>query len=529
MTRVKSFIINVVLLLGAIILFALSNPGFIFPNGLSLVAWFAYIPLFILISRASIKPLCLYAFVYGFVGYALYVSWLVIFTPGGSIAIEGEYGLWLLITCVLIKLAYTFFPKMGWLVGALIFCGYEYLKTLGFAGFSYGVTAYTQWRNIHLIQIADLFGVWGLSFLIVFTSAWCAVTITDSIKQKKLVVNHKISVCLWGVCLIVTLVYGFVSQKDYSSCEQVTVAAIQHNTDPWLGDIDVYTKDVDSLIALSQEALSAHPEVQLVVWPETAIVPSIVYHYTLRQDRKRVDLIKNFLSFVDDTEQTFVIGNDHAEVSPSGERMDWNSVLVFEPKKNVIPPEPKVYKKIHLVPFTETFPFADVFAELYNKLSIEAHLWLHGDSVKVFTSAGLTFSTPICFEDTFGDGVRAMCNAGARAIVNLSNDAWSKSLSCQNQHLAMALFRCVENRVPAVRSTASGQTCIIDPNGTIISMIAPFTKAWLVGSIPVLTEDKAPTLYQRIGDILGVFYVLLSCVLLSVGYIRKVYTNTSKK
>ena len=147
----------------------------------------------------------------------------------------------------------------------------------------------------------------------------------------------------------------------------------------------------------------------------------------------------------------------------------------------------------------------------------DTHLWTPGKKYTVFNAAGLSFSTPVCFEDTFGNGARKMVNNGACAFVNISNDAWSKSASCQNQHLAMAVFRSIENRVPSVRSTASGQTCIIDCSGKIIAQTEPFTQSYCTGNIPVIPNNAGKTVYTVIGDLFGILFTAASAVFLTVG------------
>lgn len=547
--RLLSVLVNFFLLVSGSFLFALSNPGFIFPEGISFLAWFAYIPVFILVYRTSLKTVWLYGFAYGVISYVLYVSWLVIFSPVGSIAIDAEYGVLLMLLFVAMKLCYIFFPKRGWLASFLVFCAYEFLKTRGFAGFSYGVTAYTQWKNIVLMQCADLGGVWLLSALIVFVSAWLSQIIIESFlfdsaddfeSEKKAgrvfsarilksIAAHRVSAILWLCSFTFVVLYGFFARKDYSDLPKVKVAAIQHNTDPWLSnDIDSYSKDVENLISLSKKALEQQPDTSLVVWPETSFIPPVIKHYQLRRDRSRFNLVKRFLEFVESQNAVFVIGNDHQDDIYDDDPEDFNSVLVFVPHENTIPPQPEIYRKIHLVPFTESFPWPEQFPSLYQALlEGDTHLWSMGKEYKVFRRAGLAFSTPVCFEDTFGDSARNMFNAGARALVNLSNDAWSKSLSCQNQHLAMARFRCVENRIPAVRSTASGQTCIIDPNGKILVMAEPFTKTFVTGEIPVIPDDAKPTLYAIIGDLVGKLFSFAGFAVLLFGIIR--YTVYRKK
>jgi apolipoprotein N-acyltransferase len=96
-------------------------------------------------------------------------------------------------------------------------------------------------------------------------------------------------------------------------------------------------------------------------------------------------------------------------------------------------------------------------------------------------------------------------------IVNLSNDAWSASLPAQNQHLGMAVFRAVENRRSMVRSTASGQTCAVDPNGRVIALAQPFTEAALTVEVPVVTPTS---LYTRFGDFLPLIFIAAAFSLL---------------
>ncbi|MBR4825860.1 MAG: apolipoprotein N-acyltransferase, partial [Spirochaetaceae bacterium] len=219
-----------------------------------------------------------------------------------------------------------------------------------------------------------------------------------------------------------------------------------------------------------------------------------------------------------------LIGNDHAVLGYARngkyEAIDYNSALLFTPKKNCIPPEPQKYMKMHLVPFTEYFPYEKLFPKLYELLlNGDTHMWEHGNTAVVFNAADIKFGVPICFEDTFGNIGRRFVKNGAEAFINISNDAWSNSLACQYQHLSMAVFRCVENRVPAARATASGQTSFIDPNGKVLAMAEPFQKAYLIGEIPVC-QNRKQTIYTYCGDFVGIIFAILGIMSLILGIIR---------
>lgn len=92
----------------------------------------------------------------------------------------------------------------------------------------------------------------------------------------------------------------------------------------------------------------------------------------------------------------------------------------------------------------------------------------------------------------------------------------------------MAVFRCVENRVPAARATASGQTVFIDPNGKINAMAAPFSKTYLTGTIPVVDGTKK-TLYTMYGDYTGKFFAAAGSILLAAGFAVSVYKKAAEK
>jgi apolipoprotein N-acyltransferase len=313
--------------------------------------------------------------------------------------------------------------------------------------------------------------------------------------------------------------------KDFSGYPQARIALIQHNTDPWAASKaptptqvhEAYRKDLLILKRLSDEALASEPELQLVVWPETAFVPRIHWHTTYRRDQDYWLLTRELLEYFSAKDVPFLIGNDDARMEPAKNpnpyeeyRVDYNAALFF--KKAQIA---GIYRKLRLVPFTEHFPYEKQLPFIYNALEkADTHFWEKGEEETVFKAPDFTFSTPICFEDTFGYLSRNFVRRGADVIVNISNDAWSNSLPAQNQHLSMAVFRAVENNRSMVRSTTSGQTCAIDPRGRVIAMADPFTETWINVSVP-LVEKK--TLYTVYGDYFAVALTAAAVMLLISG------------
>ncbi|MDR0706628.1 MAG: apolipoprotein N-acyltransferase [Treponema sp.] len=503
----KGLFTNAAALALGVALFAGAFPNPFFENGAPFLAWIAYVPVFWLICRTTVAGSVLWGAVYGYAAYGLFNYWLGAFHPLAGVIVCAIYLVYLAILFLLLKAAVTLFPKRGYILQWLLWLCFEYLRTQGFLGYAYGITGYSQWRILPIIQIADIFGVWGVSALIVFPSAWLASALTpqaarDAVPYKK--ARYKpdiIPLCVWAFCVAAALVYGFAARKDDYAVEKTArIALIQHNTDPWLGDIVEYRRNFEKLTRLSNEALRENPD--LVVWSETAFVPRIFWHQTYRDDEASWLLVKDLLDYLARQTTPFVIGNDDGRREPDKNpnadekyRVDYNAALLFE--KGVIVQQ---YRKNHLVPFTEYFPYQKQLPFFYKLLKeADTHFWEKGTERTVFETNGLKFSTPICFEDTFGYLSRDFVKNGAELIVNLTNDAWSKSLSAQMQHLGMAVFRAVETRRSLVRATASGQTCAIAPNGAILAMAEPFTEAQLTVAVPVMRETS---LYVKYGDFL---------------------------
>lgn len=557
---IKNILKKIILLLISVLLFVAANPNYFVHNGLGFVAFFYFIPVFILIRYCSFKVVWLYGGIYGALSYGLYAYWLFTYDSICLVSACLIYFIFMAIVFLLLKTSDILFKKNGWLVQWLCLCTFEYVKTLGFIGFNYGVTAYTQWKNILFIQIAKIIGPFGVSALVIFPSAVISSLILKIKEQRKYdyekhlesvkkietnTISHQIEKeiiknrfstkstfiigSVWAVLFIFVMIYGLVQIRKDNSIGQMKVAAIQSNESPWKNGIEEITKDLQNLMQLTDEALEINPDIQIVVWPETAVVPAIVYNYKEKKDERRAMLINLLLEYINSKDAVFIIGNGHEINSNKPKHDKYNSALVFYPGENVIPPEPKIYSKVKLVPFSEYFPYGNYFPEFYRYLTKKnPHMWNQGKDYKVFKKDKLYFSTPICFEDTFPSTGRQMFQKGARCFFNLSNDSWANSIACQNQHLAMAVFRSVENQIPSVRSTTSGQTCIIDVNGKIISMCDPFTSSYVVGSIPVIPQYQEESFYTKNGDIFAIIVCFTFLFLLIIRTILVIIRLSSK-
>lgn len=557
---------NILLLAIAVLFLLLEHPNKIYINGFSFLAWFSYIPILFLIHNTKLSKAWIYGLVYGFCYGFFFYHWLKNYDQYGIIAITVYSMIVNAVFFEILKVIDWLFKTYGWLVQWLFICSFEYLLTKGFVGLSFGVTAYSQWNHPAIIQICKIFGVFGLNLLIIFSSCCLYAIAIKFYLRKKIIYNREndnnfydcsthvnfvseydkqlkevaINHCfiaggIWLVLLISTCVFGVITKKEVTSERTIKIAAIQNNSIPGERNVSTYSKNIQKLMTISDSVLELNSDVDIVVWPETAVVPAIVYHYNARKDENRYKIVSSLLNYIERHNAMFVIGNGHiTENENSLEKEKYNSVLVFEPGKNVVPPRPEVYAKNHLVPFSEYFPYEKMFpkfSDLVKKL--EPDMWDAGNEIKIFNCKDFVFATPICFEDNFSDLGRKMCLEGARAFINLSDDSWSKSEVCQYQHMAMAVFRSVENGIPTVRSTASGQTCIISPKGKIEKMADSFSETYIVGNVPVINQNQKKNLYTITGDYCGhvpcLAFLFLLIIQIILVIIRKNKNNSSRK
>jgi apolipoprotein N-acyltransferase len=496
-SRAQAVLYELALLALAALLFALSFPSFLSRWGWFPLAYIALVPVFLVIHRAGWLGTALYGALYGYLAYALHNYWLGAFHPLTLAIVPPIYAFYLLVTFLALKAADTLLPRWGFLAQSALWVAYEFWKVQGFLGYSYGTLGYSQYLFQPLIRVAALTGVWGVSWLVVFPSAWLAHALREGRREPAARLRAGWpAAAAWAVLFAAALGYGFASRVDLSQARPWRVALVQQNIDPWRGGYAAYGRSLDILRRLSREAVKRDPEI--VIWSETSFVPAIDWHTRYRTDREAYELVRQLREFLAGQGVPYVIGNDDGRLKrlESGEevRVDYNATLLFRGGELL-----RAYRKLRLVPFTETFPYRRWLPGIYEWLRrADTHFWEPGEEHTVFEAGGVRFSTPICFEDTFPGLCREFVRRGAQVLVNMTNDSWSKSVACEMQHMAIALFRAVENRRTLVRATNGGITCIVDPNGRITALLPPFREDFLVAAAPVY--DGAATLYTRLGD-----------------------------
>ncbi len=498
------------------VLFVLGQPNLLLKDGLFFLSFISLVPVFCAVESSPVRRVFFLGFVFGLLSYASLCFWILRYAHGlfftAVIAYSLLYGL-----CFLsMKLLALCYPAFSFCIMALVFCSFEYLRSLGPLGFSYGIMGYSQWKFSPLLLAAPVGGVW-------MSSAFCAFFSAASARGLVAYRENKLGKAAVPF-LVLFLVSGFfvlqgwhVSQFD-GECKDVTVVLVQNGTDSSKYSDGMYKRDISALVSLTEEALSIYQDADFVVWPETAVVPPLQYHYGARTDVDRFNAVSSVLGLVSRSSACYIIGN-HA-VDGDGE--DCNAALVFDHEKApVLPPQPEIYVKQHLVPFTESLPFYPSLKGLYDKAVVDrSFMWKAGDAASVFTGRGISFSVPICFEDTFGNLCSQFVKEGACCLFNICNDSWAASPVCQRQHLAMSVFRAAENGVPVLRSTASGVTCVIDGKGKLVEELDEFCSGFLGRRVSVPIA-KRPSPYTVYGDWFAILEICVFSFLSAAALIKK--------
>lgn len=540
-------------MLVAAFVLSMAHPSFLSDRGFGFLAFFALIPVFAVIRNSSWGLVGLYGFVFGFVYYAIFNYWLTTFHPLAILIVT------IIKATEMLMLFFALKAVDRWLDGvlkgrlthvlqAIIWVAYSYLSQSWFAGYPYGTIAYALYNYKVLIQCADLFGIWGINFMLVYFQAflgnWCCDHFSKTRTEHSEglwnhIKLHKVSVILFVVLFVAQVIYGIVTLSFWRKAEvdkSFTVATVQHNADSWKGGFETYKRNFINLEKLSLEAMYAEPDLDMVIWSETAFVPSVswytTYPYTGKDEgfnfdylRQVQELVDEFVTFGSNLGIPLLTGNPSSTIEDESlpaydaegnwNKKDYNSVILFDEGRIKTK-----YLKQHLVPFTEHFPYEKQLPLMYRVLKAnDYHWWNPGyESVVFETSNGITFSTPICFEDVFGDVCANFVAAGADLLINMTNDSWSGSVAAELQHAAMAVFRSVETRRTTLRGTNSGITCLITPDGTIQDSMEPFKMGYKIWDVPVYTANSyGKSLYTRTVDTSAWVCVYASYAILAIG------------
>ncbi|MCG8479318.1 MAG: apolipoprotein N-acyltransferase [Spirochaetales bacterium] len=504
----------------AVALSVLAAPSFVRLEGMAPLGWVGYAPLFAVIrtetERGRSRRAVWYGVLYGVLFTLLGNFWLGTFNlislQAVGVIFLFHYSVYMVIVVALLRIVPRGVPRA--LVLPLSWTFFEFARSSRFLGYPWLLAAHSQYRNLPLIQWAEVGGVWLVGGIVVLANALLAEGALRLFGRRDESANRRTdpsrsrgSARRWFVAAVLVIAVAHSGGalfllRELPTRETVRLALIQQNSDPRKHE---YERTLESLMRLTDESLFHDPD--LVVWSETAFVPNIRRWSQEDPQRYRLArLVDEFLAYQDSIDRWLLTGNDDYrrildEAGREVQRNSFNAGVLFSDTAE----RRETYHKIKLVPFTEYFPYEEQLPWVHAMLlDFDIAFWTPGRERTIFRHPSFAFATPICFEDVFPGEVRAFALEGMEVIVNITNDYWSLREVAAKQHFVGALFRTVELRRPMVRSTASGVTSHVDARGRIIATVPQYSEQYLIAdvAVPAAGDDgRGPsTLYLQWGD-----------------------------
>ncbi len=530
-TEIKKNLLFLTALVGSVVMLTVIQE----PFNLSALAWVALVP-FVLACWPSVKAgrLFLAAYLISLCYWLGNLYWIYPVTPAGWIAFCMYTAL--LWPMMAVCLRYCRIKKIPlFLAVPIVVVGAERMQGLFLGGFFWRFLAHSQYANITLIQIADIFGAAGVSFLIAMVNGLAAELIIAAEEKKIFKIGNLFKAGLTGATVAGAFIYGQyrIGETEKYVEKGPLVASVQTNVPQSVKkshqDSDII---LDELLKNSKAGIEAGAE--LVVWPETMVQATL--------DKRILDRLNGeyHCKGVDEILREHSKGKAFVLVGAYGGVLEmkedftldlakrYNTAFLYKPDGSQAEEQ---YSKIHLVAFGEYVPFRKSFPLLFNLLmkftpydydyTLDA-----GNEYTVFEMTGKAeqkykFSVMICYEDAVPAIARRFATGkeGKKNIdwlINISNDGWfvrfandkiSPSTELQ-QHAAICVFRAVENRLAVVRSVNTGISCLIDTVGYIRNgyvagtlphraMARRGVAGWFADRVPI---DKRSTFFSRNGQ-----------------------------
>lgn len=473
-----------------------------FPRyGSGYLAWVALVPLFwALKDIRQLRYGLLLGFITGIISHIGLIYWIVYVVVN-----YGHLPIYLGIIIMLLLAAYLSLYTAVFAAGIVLSRGkfalyciapvlwvcLEYGKSYLLTGFPWENLGYSQYLNRYIIQSADIFGVYGLSFIIVLVN----ITLFEVVFNKTKRVFLPAGVAVLVVACVIIYGIGRLTQIDniLKELPDKEISLIQGNIDQsikWNERFQKSTVNIYEQLSLQ----NTKTDEGIIVWPETALP----FNYQdANEFRKQVTEIPL------KTKRWFIFGSTSYEKS-KGDINFFNSAYLLTPAGEI----KSKYNKVHLVPYGEYVPLRNVFP-FVKKLTEGMGDFTAGAGYYPLDIDNKKVGILICYEGILPEAARIYKNRGAELLVNITNDAWFGATSAPFQHFSMTIFRAVENRLYLARAANTGISAVINPKGEIVDRTDIFKQSVLKSHIKY---SQIKTIYAKFGDILVYICFILLCV-----------------
>lgn len=386
------------------------------------------------------------------------------------------------------------------LAAPIAWTGCEFVRAYVATGFSWYYLGHTQHNWIELIQISDLCGAYGVSFLVVMANAVIAQSLPwenrhwfklsqDAVVTPTTLRQNSVSIMFTFLLVASAVGYGYWRRGAEEFPTGPRVALIQGNFVASLKpDNELWGEIFRTHHYLTGQAVKHQPD--LIVWPE-AMFRFPMYEFDHEMSKADLDEVlaaeypdspidaeywqngssqKSISQLAGMSNAGAIIGVTVFQAEDDGVAT-YNSAVFADPEQGIV----DRYDKLHRVPFGEYIPLQNSLPLIQSLTPLRGQWGLTaGQQMKVFKHQDWRILPTICFEDTVPHLMRnlvASANANGQSpvdlLVNLTNDGWFHGSSELDQHLITSQFRAIETRTPLARAVNTGISAIIDGDGVV--------------------------------------------------------------
>lgn len=393
----------------------------------------------------------------------------------------------------------TRLARLRWsLLCAALWVSLEMIRSRFLSGFPWSLLGVSQYQMTPLLQISSFTGVYGVSFLIVWTSV---SLLSEGLlmlrpQASRTMLFRELILPLLAVSIVFAT--GYYRMSHSAEPERLLrLTSIQPSIpQTMIWDSSADEKRFAELLMLSESALASN-QTDALLWPEAAL-PDL--------NAASFDALTNLVA---SHNTWFIFGADDVQYRLGATNEDdliyYNAAWLLSPRGQIV----EVYQKRRLVIFGEYVPLIDWLPFIKWFTPITGGFEAGTNATQFPLPASEVIAAPlICFEDCFPHGVTEHVTDDTDLLVNLTNDGWFGESSEQWQHAANAVFRAIENGVPLVRSCNNGLTCWIDPLGRIREIFrdnkgSVYGTGFITFTISLAPRPPAATFYNQHGDVFG--------------------------
>lgn len=507
----KDLLFSCVVILSAAVL-AAAYP----PVDQGILAWVALSPLLFVLRKAGSIKAAGFGLLFGMV----FVSGVFYWIPGLAAISWLNFFIWLLVFSLYFT-GFGFFYSIisnrtgCWIIigGPALWVVMEYIRSnFFFLAWPWGLLGHSQYQYLPVIQIANITGVYGISFLVLLVNQFLSLVPDMTLVERELdkswfVYRQRMISMMLATLFIFSLfiAYGYYSRNLSHGEKTLRVALIQGNqTVKDRMPFEAQRDYLDAYGQLSRTACRLKPD--LIVWPASSLPAPIETSRLVRHRIRR--LVKE--------EHVFLLagGAGSEKMKPKDK-----AGPVYSNSEFLISPSGRLkgrYNKMRLLPFNEYLPLQEII-QWPVWLTTLKHSFAPGRDFFLFNVQGAKFGTPICWENMFSNLFRQFVKKGANIMVSVTNEEFMCRSAAPYQTLAATVFRAVENRVAIARCASTGISAFILPDGEIVERVRDsgkkdlFVKGWVVRDVPI-SEKK--TFYTLFGDIFAFCNIGLVMILL---------------